>query len=533
MFVQFIVHAHVCSPAARIPRLCLVHSTCNTSAMTSSSSQRFIPENPDNLRQSKYSKKTEYTTGYAKRLLSQFLESRNLTIKNLDSSSLNTELCLFYAYLRKEDGGEMTSSSITNIRYALARHIKSTLCVDILKDPDFTRSNEVFSGKLAKLKRDGKGATTHFDVIVDDDLKKIASLSTDEPDSLQMKCWFTIQLHFAQRGAENTHAMTKSDLIFTKNHQGRTQIQLRDFMTKNHRETDSSKSTQALIVEMDDEDCPVTLLKDYLGRLHESNPYLWQAPNKRFKETGRWYNNAKLGENSISRMMSNISAACNLSKRYTNHCVRATSITVLGRNYQDNDIRAISGHKSLNALGIYKRTSTSTLESMSSSLHQTLFQPALDTIVNAVVSKSSAPVANVVGSASNCAIADVVASERPAAADEIALKCSSTAARSSTDEHHNQCCLSLGYDESYGLLADAEWDNLLQMCHEEEKKSALSSAIANAVVPESSSAISNVATSNLSSFASCAVHQSSINQKAVKKGNKFFIFNNCSGSFQF
>jgi len=252
-----------------------------------------------------------------------------------DKPTLNTELTFFYAHLRKEDGEDMCSASVINIRYSLARYIKSTLTCDIIKDTSFTRANEVFVGKLAKLKRNGKGATKHYDVIVDDDLNNVAALSTNSPVTLQMKVWFTFQFHFAQRGKENIHGMKKSDLLFHTNDRGKTEIHLRDFMTKNHRASDSSKSTEAFIAEVGGEDCPVTMIKRYLSLLNDANPFLWQKPNPNFAENGaRWYQNSKVGENTISKMMHQIVTECKLSRDYTNHCVRSTAITLLGRSYQ-------------------------------------------------------------------------------------------------------------------------------------------------------------------------------------------------------
>jgi len=100
------------------------------------------------------------------------------------------------------------------------------------------------------------------------------------------------------------------------------------------------------------------------------NAFLWQKPNCQLSSTStKWYHDMKVGQNIIGKMMSRISAECDLSETYTNHCVRATSITLLGLEFGDVDICSVSGHKSLNALGIYKRTGKKTLECMSSHLH--------------------------------------------------------------------------------------------------------------------------------------------------------------------
>ena len=166
--------------------------------MATAEKRRFSDEDdPDELRLSKFAKKTQYATDYSERLFRQFLERRNLDIMQVDIATLDSELSSFYAQVRKLDGEDMTSTTLTTMRYGLARHLKTVRGLDIIKDSSFTRSNEVFSGKMAKLKRDGKGATNHFDVISTADLSKIAALSTENPTHLQMKVWVTLQFHLA------------------------------------------------------------------------------------------------------------------------------------------------------------------------------------------------------------------------------------------------------------------------------------------------------------------------------------------------
>jgi hypothetical protein len=394
----------------------------------------------------------------------------------LEKSALDRELCGFYASLRKEDGDEMTSASLNNIRYGLSRHIRAVMNLDILKDHTFNKSNETFSGKLAKLKRIGHGATKHFDIISPDNLMKIAEMTTDTPNHLQMKTWFTLQYHFAQRGAENIHSMKKSDLRIFLNSRGKKEIHLRDFETKNHRGSDNTKSTQAVIVEIGSSYCPVVMITKYLDHLVAENQYLWQKPNTtNYNTTGKWYHNAKVGENTISTMMKKICQACCITTPYTNHCVRATAITTLGVEFGDNDIRAISGHKSLNALGIYKRTSASTLEAMSDHLHNSLHA---STISHDNLPSSSQPPTLEIEESGNVH-GEISTQQQPISDWEIPNL--------------------VAESEDFQYSSD-EWDNLMNACNNAEKN-----------IPASQT----------------------IQKKAVQKGNKVIILNNCKGVFNF
>lgn len=303
-----------------------------------------------------------------------------------------------------------------------------------------------------------------------------------------------------------------------------TEIHLRDYMTKNHREGDTTKSTEAFIVQTGDLRCPVALIRHYLSLLNADNPFLWQKPNASYgaDPTSKWYCNSKIGENTMAKMMGRISTLCNLSRQYTNHCVRATAITVLGRSYQENDIRTLSGHKSVNALGIYKRTSNETMTSMSLTLHNSFGDAA--TMNDDATASTSKSAVNINGRSSLIDNAcDNSSSVMPnLQRSPIHMETTNEGASTSVSEplldklqhssthasgDHRDCCLSFGASSQQVVAADElamaefDWDNLMAACLEAEKSVSLNT---------------NVQSTN-----------------AIKKGNKIIILNNCSGTFNF
>jgi hypothetical protein len=200
-------------------------------------------------------------------------------------------------------------------------------------------------------------------------MEKIATLDIEIPLQLQWKVWMTLHLQFAQRGNENDDSMKKEDILIT-NENGLKVLRLRDYLTKNHRGSDLTKFSEGMIVATGTEDCSILMIEFYLSHLNPDCNFLWQRPRNSFEpEDDIWFMNSKCGHNTMTSMMKRISNFLKLSKIYTNHSVRSTSITLLGHSFQDNDIRAVSGHKSLVALGIYKRTSDETLANMSRTLH--------------------------------------------------------------------------------------------------------------------------------------------------------------------
>ena len=60
-----------------------------------------------------------------------------------------------------------------------------------------------------------------------------------------------------------------------------------------------------------------------------------------------WYDNMVLRKNSLGHMMRNMSKDACLSKIYSNHCIRATSIILLDDcGYERRQIMTVSKHNS-------------------------------------------------------------------------------------------------------------------------------------------------------------------------------------------
>ena len=106
--------------------------------------------------------------------------------------------------------------------------------------------------------------------------------------------------------------------------------------------------------------CPILFFKKYIDHLHPENDYMWQASLEKIYPANPqiWYSKKKhIGKNPFSTFMSDLSRDANLSKVYTNHSIRSTGITVLANaKYSNNNIMAISGHKSVQPLASYQRT---------------------------------------------------------------------------------------------------------------------------------------------------------------------------------
>lgn len=96
--------------------------------------------------------------------------------------------------------------------------------------------------------------------------------------------------------------------------------------------------------------CPVKVIKAYLSHLNHDIDALFQrpkAPSSKFhpNETIIWYEKKVLGHNLLDNMLRNMSERAEISPYYTNHSLRATTVTVLSSNIiETQKIKAVTGH---------------------------------------------------------------------------------------------------------------------------------------------------------------------------------------------
>ena len=117
--------------------------------------------------------------------------------------------------------------------------------------------------------------------------------------------------------------------------------------------------------------CPMKSYHKYLSNHNTTCDALFQTPRDPFGDRdGVWYEKRPLGKNKLGCMMSEISKISKLSKKYTNHCIRATAITALDQaRFAPRHIMSVSGHRSEASIKNYSRkTSTDQKRKMSETL---------------------------------------------------------------------------------------------------------------------------------------------------------------------
>ena len=97
--------------------------------------------------------------------------------------------------------------------------------------------------------------------------------------------------------------------------------------------------------------CPVETIKSYLSHLKPKIELLFQRPkakSTRFnpEEGSVWFERKVLGHNTLENMLKNMSQMPGIQPHFTNHSLRATTVTVLSsENVETRQIQAVTGHK--------------------------------------------------------------------------------------------------------------------------------------------------------------------------------------------
>lgn len=86
-----------------------------------------------------------------------------------------------------------------------------------------------------------------------------------------------------------------------------------------------------------------------------------------------WFCNVPVGEKKLRSFLSSLSKAINLSKVYTNHSIRATGASILSKcMYGPSQVMSVTGHKSVQCLGVYQQVSDAEKIQMGESISENL-----------------------------------------------------------------------------------------------------------------------------------------------------------------
>ena len=330
-------------------------------------SSRFPTINEEQFKElikAKDAENTQRSTAVGVRIFQQYLSERGYdkNFETYDNVLLADVLEQFYVEARRENGDDYKTGSLINIRAAINRHLKNSgRTVNIINDTEFTQANIAFTAKQAELKRSGYGDTQSYPPLDENDIDKLYQsglLDINTPRGLQRKVWFELMLFICRRGRENLRKLEKDHFAVAADSNGRKYVyQCKDEMTKRIRgDNMKSRVDAGRMYATEGEGCPVASFEKYVSKLNPKCNAFFQAPYPNMPSTddGPWYKNAPVGEKCLGNMMSKMSTEAGLSRRYTNHSLRATCITLLDENgFQSRDICNVTGHRNERSIRTY------------------------------------------------------------------------------------------------------------------------------------------------------------------------------------
>ena len=312
----------------------------------------------------KDSKNTKTVIKQSIGVLTTYAHARGFTlgqIEQFSSSDLAEFLRKMWPELRKVDGDYYYKKSLGTIRYGIQRHFAKLKGIDIVSDPEFAASTEMFRSVIVKLKQEGKGAVKHKEVITRKDMEKLYKYfdaHLNSPKVLQSKVFVDVMLYFCNRGRENLRLFSSKDFNFGKDSKGHEYVYtVKDRKTKNHQDDDDHSAGGVMYALPGNPRCPVASFRKYVSKLNPLCDAFWQRPRPDSKVSDTslvWYENVPVGKNYIGSKMKSMSSEAGLSRVYTNHCLRATCVTTLDKQgLEARHIMKVSGHKSETSIRSY------------------------------------------------------------------------------------------------------------------------------------------------------------------------------------
>ena len=186
-------------------------------------------------------------------------------------------------------------------------------------------------------------------------------LRRDNAKRATRKMPFRYNFFLVRRGRENLRQQRKQTFsIAVDSAQRKYVYQAGNVPDKNHRGSDNQQDsvTDARIYEQPGYLlCPVRCFELYLSKLNLGLNSQWQRPKQMAMEDENiWHDKVPVEKNMLGLFMKKLSKSAELSKEYTNHCIRATAVTILDQNnFKARHIMRVSGHKSEASIRSYSR----------------------------------------------------------------------------------------------------------------------------------------------------------------------------------
>ncbi|XP_065882477.1 zinc finger MYM-type protein 2-like [Dysidea avara] len=293
-------------------------------------------------------------------------------------------LCKFVSETCKADGTEYTPRSLYLLLSALQRHVRKihpVQDVNFFRDPVFHPLKNVCDAIFKKLHSKGIGTETKATPAItpseEDILWNKGIIGFHNPASLMNAVFFYNGKNFCLRGGVEHRNLQLSQV---KREVAKVQGKAvacyvySEFGSKNNQGGFTSLNQKNKTVRQyatDSERCHVKILDRYLkllppGAYDNDIFYLQPLSGIPGSSSAPWFKNVAVGRNTLGNMMKNMCNKAGISGGFTNHSLRAYGATALFQaKVPEKLIQQRTGHRSLESLRQYERTSESQLVEVS------------------------------------------------------------------------------------------------------------------------------------------------------------------------
>jgi integrase len=327
-----------------------------------------VVENLNNQEMESMAKSSKIQMDNTIKRFTTFLTEKNLSndLLKIPPRLLNDYLRYFYSSLRTTDNRYYATPSLICFRAAIHRYFcLNRPSINIIEDPIFRQSNRMLTAMVAKYKKSGQVKVEEkYPAIEYADMAKIKQhFDRSTATILQQEIMFNFMYYFSLRGRETLPLLNKNSIICEKDSNDRQYLRIgHELLSKNAKaslkqtEFEDLKKARAYENIDNPSECPVQAWKLYAEKNCTSHLFPKPSVNKTPRNKLDFCANKVLGKHSIDNFMPGLSVNLNLSKRYTNHCVRVTMITILKENgFSNEEIATISGHKNAGSVQRYCR----------------------------------------------------------------------------------------------------------------------------------------------------------------------------------
>lgn len=286
----------------------------------------------------------------------------------------------FVLEVRKVNGSEYQPNTLYHIVCGLMRHVRNSLNanIDFLKDSEFAEFRASLDSEMKRLQSKGLGSTHRqaepFTIEEEELMWEKKFLGDHSPESLLNTIIYMNGLYFALRsGDEHRNLRLNPCQIQVIEKPGdRPYLLYIEDISKNRPGGIKGRKVKPKVVQHhaninNPSRCFVRLFKLYLSLCPPESPAnaFYLAPLKKPTENC-WYSVSPVGKNKLSHAVSNMCKACGIQGFKTNHSLRATAATRLYASGVDEQlVMERTGHRSIEGIRSYKRTSNEQQEAVS------------------------------------------------------------------------------------------------------------------------------------------------------------------------